>query len=179
MRIFREWVLAIALYVALVLDGSLAFYLHQFQNWHGYGASCWLMPIGIMLIALFDDMNDKEIWLALGAGVVADIYNFGIVGVYTVFFPLACWCCKKIARFLPETFWARLIIVLLGLTLLDAFVWLILNMVGLISTSLRTLLISLALNLVWSLIFFCLSYAVWANLSTRYPFLVNLEAYRQ
>ena len=62
MRIFREWVLAIALYVALVLDGSLAFYLHQFQNWHGYGASCWLMPIGIMLIALFDDMNDKEIW---------------------------------------------------------------------------------------------------------------------
>lgn len=179
MRIFREWILAIALYVALILDGSLSFYLHQFMNWGSIGANCWLLAIGIMLIALLDDTNEKEIWLALGAGVVADISSLGIIGVYTVFFPLASWACQRIARFLPEVFWSRLIVVLLGLTLLDFYSWLVLNTVGIISISLHTLLFSLLFNLLWSAIFFCLTYWIWFILARQYPFLVDLNAYRQ
>ena len=179
MRIFREWVLAIALYVALVVDSSLAFYLHQFMNLGPYGASCWLMPIGIMLIGLFDDMNGREIWLALGAGVVADIYTTGIIGIYTVFLPLSCWACQKAARFLPEIFLSRLIVVLIGVTLLDVYDWVILNMVGVISVGTVNLLVSLLINLIWSAIFTCATYWIWAILATRYPFMVDLNAYRQ
>lgn len=179
MRVFREWILVIALYVALVLDGALAFYLHQFMHWGSYGASCWLMPIGVMLIGLFDDTNSKEIWLALGAGIVADIANLGIIGIYTVFLPLACWICQKIARFLPEIFWARLIIILLGVSLLDVYVWGILSMFNIISVSVHALLMSLLINLGWSIIFFTLTYWIWGNLSQRYPFLIDLSAYQQ
>lgn len=179
MRIIRKWALALALFIALTLDGSLALYLHQFMSWNGFGASCWLMPIGIMLIALFDDMNDKEIWLALGAGVIADISTLGIVGVYTVFLPLACWACQKMARFLPEVFLSRLVVVLLGLTLLDLYSWVVLSTVGIISTSVHTMLISLLINLAWSLLFFVLTYWIWGSLATNYPFLVDLQAYRQ
>lgn len=179
MRIFREWVLAIALYVALVLDGSLALYLHQFMNYQEYGASNWLLPIGIMLIGLFDDTNSKEIWLALGAGVVADISTLGIIGIYTAFFPLSLWVCQKIARFLPEIFWARLIVVLIGLTILDVYSWGILNLVGIINISSRVMLISLLFNLGWSIVLFILTYWIWGNLAQRYPFLVDLDAYRQ
>lgn len=179
MRIFREWVLAIALYVALVLDGSFALYLHQFMNYQDYGASTWLLPIGIMLIGLFDDTNSKEIWLAFGAGIVADLYNLGIIGVYTFFFPLSCWICQRIARFLPEIFWARLIIVLLGVTALDIYVWGVLNLMGIISVATKTMLICLLFNLGWTVIFFILSYWIWGNLAQRYPFLVDLNAYRQ
>lgn len=179
MRIFRKWVLAIALYVALVLDTSLALYLHQFLTWNNIGASCWLMPIGVMLIGLFDDINSKEIWLALGAGIVADISTLGIIGVYTVFLPLSCWVCQRIARFLPESFWSRLLVVLLGLALLDLYSWAVLTAVGVISISVHRLLLSLAFNLGWSIIAFVLSYWIWGNLAQNYPFLIDLSSYRQ
>lgn len=179
MRIFHEWVLAIALFVALTIDGCLAFYLHQFLNINGIGASCTIMPIGIMLIGLFDDINKKEIWLAIGAGVVADISTLGIIGVYTVFLPLSCWACQKMARFLPEVFWSRFIVILIGVTLLDFYSWLILKMVGMISISGLQMLFSLLYNLVWSAVFFVLTYWIWARLATNYPFLVDLDAYRQ
>lgn len=179
MRTFRKWILAIALFVAIILDGSLAFYLHQFMTYNDYGSACWLMPIGVMLIGLFDDVNSNEIWLALGAGLVADIYSLGIVGVYTVFLPLACFVCQKIARFLPEMFWSRLIVVLLGVTLLDIYSWGVLTMVGLINVSAHDMLISLAFNLGWSFIFTVLTYWIWGNLARDYPFLVDLQAYRQ
>lgn len=178
MRIFRKWVLAIALFVALILDGTLALYLHQFMNWGAYGASAWILPIGIMLIGLFDDTNPNEIWLALGAGLVADISTLGIIGVYTVFFPLSCWACQRIARFLPEMFWSRLIIVLIGVTLLDIYSWAVLTMVGLISISTKIMLISLAVNVCWSIVFFTITYWIWGNLAEKYPFLIDLSAYR-
>ena len=60
-----------------------------------------------MLIGLFDDTNENEIWLALGTGIIADIYFYGIIGIYTASLPLSCWAGRKIARFLPEIFWAR------------------------------------------------------------------------
>lgn len=179
MRIFREWVLAIALFVALTLDGSISLYLHQFMTWNTYGASCWIMPIGIMLIGLFDDVNSKEIWLALGAGIVADISTLGIIGIYTVFLPLASWVCQRVARFLPDVFWSRLLVVLLGLTLLDLYNWVVLSLVGIITVSVHMMLMSLLLNLGWSIIFFVLTYWIWGNLATNYPFMVDLNAYRQ
>ncbi|RVU70314.1 MULTISPECIES: rod shape-determining protein MreD [Lactobacillus] len=179
MRILREWVLAIALYVAIILDGSFSLYLHQFMSFHNYGAACMIMPIGIILIGLFDDTNANEIWLALGTGVVADIFTLGIIGVYTVALPLLCWGSQRVARFLPETFWARLIVVLLGVSLLDIYSWIILSMVGIINVSGHVLLFSVLINLIWSLVFYVLTYWIWGGLTVNYPFLVDLDAYRQ
>lgn len=99
MSTFRKWVLAIGLFIALVVDGVCALYLHQFMTYDNFAASSVILPISVMLIGLFDDTNDNEIWLALGAGIVADIYFYGIIGVYTVFLPATCWICQKTARF--------------------------------------------------------------------------------
>ena len=74
MSTFRKWVLAIGLFIALVVDGVCALYLHQFMTYDNFAASSVILPISVMLIGLFDDTNDNEIWLALGAGIVADIY---------------------------------------------------------------------------------------------------------
>ncbi|BAQ57422.1 rod shape-determining protein MreD [Lactobacillus acetotolerans] len=178
MRILREWILAIALLVALILDGSISLYLHQFMVYGSYNSACLLVPIGIMLIALFDDTNEKEIWLALGTGIVADIYFLGIIGIYSVFLPLICWACQKVARFLPEVFWARLLVVLLGVIILSIYSWLILSMVGMISISDHLMLISLIPTVIWSLIFTVLTYWVWGTLARDYPFMINLDAYR-
>lgn len=178
MHLLREWVLAIALYVALLLDGAIAFYLHQFLNIGNFRASATLLPIGIMVIALVDDINQKEIWLALGAGIIADVTNLGIIGVYTVSLPLLCWLCQKIARFLPEIFWSRLLVVVLGLVLLDFYIWGVLTMVGLTNMPLKILLFSLIYNLLWSIILFTISYWLWVKLARDYPFLNDLSVYQ-
>lgn len=176
MRSWRKFILAFALYVALVLDGSLALFLHQFM---AYGdAACLIMPIGMMLIALFDDLNGKEIWLALGAGIVADIYFFGIIGAYAVILPVVTWLLQKSARFLPEVFWARSLAVLLGVILICVYNWLILNVVGIIAVSPKAMLFSLLPTLAWSFLFVILSYSIWGRLARNYPFMVNLDNYQ-
>lgn len=178
MAILRKWALAIAMFVALIIDGICALYLHQFMTYGNFAATSVVLPISMMLIGLFDDTNDNEIWLALGSGIVADIYFYGIIGVYTVFLPVSCWLCQKAARFLPEVFWARLIVVLLGTTAFVVYSWLIFTMIGASSISLRALLMGLLANLGWSIVFFTCLYWIFGNLAQDYPFLVDLQAYR-
>ena len=164
MSVFRKWVLAISLFVALVLEGVCSFYLHQFMTYGNYGAFSVILPISIMLIGLFDDTNENEIWLALGTGIIADIYFYGIVGIYTVF--------------LPEIFWARLIVVLIDTTAFIVYSWLVFKMIGFASISIHMLLMSLLVNLGWTILFFVLLYWIWGNLAQDYPFLIDLNAYR-
>lgn len=178
MSILRKWVLAIALLVALIVDGICSLYLHQFMTYGSFGAASVILPISVMLIGLFDDTNGKEIYLAIGAGIVADVYFYGIIGIYTVFLPVSCWLCQKVARFLPEIFWARLIVILIGTTIFIAYSWLIFNMIGLTIVSFHALLTGLLVNLGWSILFFILLYWVWGNLAQDYPFLIDLNAYR-
>ncbi|WEV51916.1 rod shape-determining protein MreD [Lactobacillus sp. ESL0731] len=176
MRSLRKFILAFALYVALVLDGSLALFLHQFMALGN--AACLIMPIGMMLIALFDDLNNKEIWLAIGAGIVADIYFFGIIGAYAVILPIVTWLLQKSARFLPEVFWARILAVLLAVVIVCCYNWLILSVVGVIAVPIKTMLVSLLPTLAWSLVFAILSYPIWGRLARSHPFMVNLDNYQ-
>ena len=178
MSIFRKWVLAIAMFVALIVDGICSFCLNQFMNYGSFGAASVILPISMMLIGLFDDTNDNEIWLAIGIGIVADIYFYGIIGIYTVFLPVSCWICQKVARFLPEVFWARLIVILFGTAVFVAYDWLVFKDVGLADASVYTLLMSLLVNLGWSAVVFVLVYWIWGNLAQDYPFLIDLNAYR-
>lgn len=178
MSIFRKWVLAIAMFVALIIDGICSFYLHQFMNYGSFGAASVILPISMMLIGLFDDTNENEIWLAIGTGIVADVYFYGIIGIYTVFLPVSCWLCQRIARFLPEFFGARLIVILLGTTVFIAYSWLIFKAVGFADASMHALLLSLLVNLGWSTLVFALLYWIWGNLARDYPFLIDLNAYR-
>ena len=177
MKTLRKFTLVLALYVALAVSGSLSFYLHQFFSFGK--ASNLLVPVSMMLIALFDDTNNKEIWLALGAGIVSDIYFFGIIGIYAIILPIVSWLLQKSARFLPEVFWARVLAVLIASVLTQGFTWLILNMTGLSSIGISKLVQSILPTLCWVFIFICATYKLWWNLSLNYPFMVNLENYRQ
>ena len=177
MKTLRKFTLVLALYVALAISGSLSFYLHQFFSFGK--ASNLLVPVSMMLIALFDDTNNKEIWLALGAGIVSDIYFFGIIGIYAIILPIVSWLLQKSARFLPEVFWVRVLAVLIASVLTQGFTWLILNMTGLSSIGISKLVQSILPTLCWVFIFICVTYKLWWNLSLNYPFMVNLENYRQ
>ena len=114
MATLRKWYVGIALFFTMILDGSLAWAFQKIMFRPNFGAACWFSVVGITLIALRNDLNKDNIWLSLGVGLLADIYYFGYIGVYTVAFPLLCYILQKLARFLPETFWFRLIISLIS-----------------------------------------------------------------
>lgn len=173
MNSLKKFTLAFALFLALILNGSLSLYLHPFLN---MGIN-QLMPIGMMLIALFDDTNKKELWLALGAGIISDIYFFGVLGIYSVCLPCVCWMLQEAARFLPELFWVRLIAVLAGAVLINTYNWLILNLSGISSVSLTSLVSSFLPTIGWSLIIVLISYKFWQMLSETFPFMVKQENY--
>lgn len=174
MRSLRKFTLALWLFVALVLNGSLSMYLHPFFN---VGVN-QLMPIGMMLIALFDDTNSKELWLAIGAGIISDIYFFGVLGLYSVCLPCVCWLLQKVARFFPEVFWVRLIAVLLGTILINSYNWLVLNLMGISNISVSALLGSFLPTIGWSLVFAVVTYKIWGSLADNFPFMVKLENYQ-
>jgi rod shape-determining protein MreD len=179
MRIFHQWVLAIALFVALVLDGVLAWILHPLLAWGNLHASLCLLPIGVMMIALFDDLNGRELYLAIGAGIVADIYYFGFIGIYTVALPVLCWLGQKIARFLPEVFIVRLLLAVVGVIGLQLYSWLVFAGLSMTTATGTSVLFSILYTIPWTIVLTCLSYVVWARLATAYPFLVDLDAYQQ
>lgn len=171
MRILREWYVAIALLIALILDGIFAF---QFQSLfvHGvHGASCWFTVVGIVLIGLCDDRNQNNLWLALGIGVIADMYYLGFLGIYTVAFPIICFLAQKVARFLPEIFWSRLLVALLAYILMNAYLFLAYSIAGTIRLPLSSLLLSILPSLGVCIVIFLITYKFWVWLVEKYPFL--------
>lgn len=171
MRILREWYVAIALLVAVVLDGVVAFYTQGFIFHGTYGASCWFTVIGIVLMGLCNDRNESNIWLALGIGVVADMYYLGFLGVYTVAFPTLCFLAEAIARFLPEVFWSRLVVCLLAYILMDAYLFLVYSIAGTISLPISSLLMSILPGLGMCVIIFLITYNFWVWIVGKHPFL--------
>lgn len=167
----RRWYVAIALFMALILDGVLAYNLQTFVFHRSFSGSFWLTIIGITLIALCDDKNDSNIWLSLGLGLIADLYYLGIIGIYTVAFPLVCFFIQQSARFLPEVFWFRLLICLVTYFCVSAYVFLMLNVAGLIQLSFASFLHSILPNLLWCLILVICTYCFWVKLAEDYPFL--------
>lgn len=167
----RRWYVAIALFMALILDGVLAYNLQTFIFHRGFSGSCWLTIIGITLISLCDDKNDADIWLCLGLGLIADLYYLGIIGIYTVAFPLICFFIQQSARFLPEVFWFRLLICLVTYLCVSAYVFLMFNMVGIIQLSFASFSRSILPNLLWCFILVLCTYWFWVKLAEEYPFL--------
>ncbi|QNQ80617.1 rod shape-determining protein MreD [Lactobacillus sp. PV034] len=172
-----KWYVGIALFFAMILDGSLALAFQKVFYHPNWGAACWFTVVGICLIALFDDLNKNNIWLVLGIGILADSYYFGYFGIYTVAFPLVYFILQKLTRFLPETLWFRLIICLLAYLFVSLYVFLIYAIIGTQQIGFETFLLSILPSWLVCVIIFFITYAFWKNLIEKYPFLESQRTY--
>lgn len=177
MATLRKWYVGIALFFAMILDGSLALAFQKIFYHPNWGTACWFTVVGICLIALFDDLNKNNIWLILAIGVLADGYYFGYFGIYTVAFPLLYYILQKLTRFLPETFWFRLIVCLLSYLFVSVYVFFIYAIIGTQQIGIKSLLLSIFPSWVVCAIIFFITYALWQNLIGKYPFLENQKNY--
>lgn len=177
MRILRQWYVAIALLVAVLLDGIIAYRLQGFIFQGQFGASCWFSVVGISLIGLIDDRNVNNLWLCFGIGILADLYYYGFLGVYTVSFPLLCFLAQKSARILPEVFWTRLIATLVGYALMEIYLFIVFSIAGTISLPISSLLWSFLPGWGMCLVIFLITYRFWVKLVEKHPFLVIQHRY--
>ena len=177
MTTVKRWYIGIALFLTMILDGSLAWTFQRIVFHPNFGAACWFSVVGITLIALRNDLNNNNIWLALGIGILADIFYFGYLGVYTVAFPLLCFILQKLARFLPETFWFRLIICLVSYLFVSFYVFMMYIIVGTQQPTLSSFLLSIVPSWIVCILIYSLSYTFWINLIDKYPFLENQRNY--
>ncbi len=94
-----------------------------------------------------------------------------MIGIYTVAFPLICFLIQQSARFLPEVFWFLLVNLFSCLSLCVSFyVYLTLNLVGIIQLSFASFLNSILPNLLWCFILVLCTYWFWIKLAEEYPF---------
>ena len=177
MTTVKRWYIGIALFLTMILDGSLAWTFQKIIFHLDFGAACWFSVVGITLIALRNDLNINNMWLALGIGILADMFYFGYLGVYTVAFPLLCFILQKLARFLPETFWFRLIICLVSYLFVSFYVFMMYIIVGTQQPTLSSFLLSIVPSWIVCMLIYFLSYTFWINLIDKYPFLENQRNY--
>ena len=60
MRIFKQWFLAIALYLALVVEGTLSVYLQPALTYQHGRAGLLILPIAVLIIAYEDERNERK-----------------------------------------------------------------------------------------------------------------------
>lgn len=178
MRIFKQWVLAIALYLALVMEGTLSVYLQPALTYQHGRAGFLLLPIAVLIIAYEDERNEKEIWLALAAGVVADLYFWGIIGIYTFILPALSAFGRWYARVFPELFVFRLLGNIVAITVSCLYTWLVFRLIGWTDLTLKAISFSLLYTAGWTTGISLATYRLWAKLARSYPFLVDLDNYR-
>lgn len=177
MNALRRWSVGIALFCAMILDGSLAWAFQKILFHPDFGAACWFTVVGITLMALYNDLNKNNIWLALGIGVLADMFYFGYLGVYTVAFPLLCYILQKVARFLPETFWFRLIVCLISYLFVSFYVFTMYIIVGTQQPSFSSFLLNIVPSWIVCTLIYFVSYSFWINLVDKHPFLEHQRNY--
>lgn len=178
MRIFKQWVLAIVLYLAMVVEGILSVYLHQFMFiGKSLQASLMILPVAVTVIGFEDERNTKEFWLALAFGVIADLYFYGIIGIYAVGLPFLSAFGRWFSRIFPELFIIRLIGVCIGTSIFSIYTWAILKILTWTAAGWKDALNSVLFTLIWTIITTILTYWLWALMARKYPFLSNSDNY--
>ena len=117
-------------------------------------------------------------WLALAAGVVADLYFWGIIGIYTFILPALSAFGRWYARVFPELFVFRLLGNIVAITVSCLYTWLVFRLVGWTDLTLKAIGFSLLYTAGWTTGISLATYWLWAKLARSYPFLVDLDNYR-
>lgn len=168
----RKWLLALFLLIALVLEGSLARFLHPVL-WQG--ASYYLTLIGLGIAGLNQPRDQSLLWLAGVLGFLSDSYYLGVIGVSLVSFPLLVLLSQRTARVLPEVTWVKMLFIL-GLYLLQyIYSSLVMRGLGLASISGHSFMLGLLANLGSGVLWILLTFWLWQALTEKFPFLSRAD----
>ena len=142
----------------------------------------WVLALGRLYPVAFKPgaarLHPASAWLALAAGVVADLYFWGIIGIYTFILPALSAFGRWYARVFPELFVFRLLGNIVAITVSCLYTWLVFRLIGWTDLTLKAIGFSLLYTAGWTTGISLATYWLWAKLARSYPFLVDLDNYR-
>lgn len=155
-----KYVFPVGLFVCLFLDGALS---HVWAPlFFHYSSSMMSELVLLWLVLAYFFENGIEIPLipfAVAAGVVTDLYNSGILGLYMFLFPSIVGLTIILSKYFSSSFLSMIMIYFIDLVVFLTLNYWAYSLVGITSTNLGDyLLYTLAPTLALNLIYFVILY---------------------
>lgn len=155
-----KYVFPIGLFVCLFLDGSLSHVWAPLFFHYPYSMMSELVLLWLILAYFFE--NGIEIPLipfSIAAGVVADVYSSGILGLYMFLFPCIVSLTKLLSRYFSSSFLSMLAIFIIDIIVFITLNYWAYSLVGITSVGLGDyLLFNLLPTLILNLLYFVVLY---------------------
>ena len=160
MKVTRDrklrWTIPIILFFSIIFDSALpAVFPREFVGDSQHIVS-HMMLLWVVAFAFY--FKDQDIlWYSLLFGVIAELYNGTIVGVYMTCYWLIAFCVLRLKRYLPKYAMVYFMLLLLSIVLLDTLIFIFYHEVGLTTVTLSHYVVD---NLVPTMIFNTVLYFV-------------------
>lgn len=155
-----KWIFAIITFFLLFFDGALFANMAGILTRGQYHIMPMLLVIWFVYAVLFELELDLPIyfWACL-AGLIFDIFYFGVIGGFTVGLPIMVWVSKQLRYYLSDSVVSLFMIIILSITVLQIFTYIAALIAGLdvgnaADYVVHTFAPSLALNVVIAIILY-------------------------
>lgn len=155
-----KYVFPIGLFVSLFLDGSLSHVWASFFFGYPYSMASELVLLWLVLSYFFENGIDIPlIPFAVAAGIVADLYFSGILGLYMFLFPLIVALTKFLSRYFSSSFLSMIMIFFIDILVFELLNYWAYSLVGITQVGFGDFLVftlapTLALNLVYFVVLY-------------------------
>lgn len=155
-----KYVFPIGLFVCLFLDGALSHVWAPLFFGYPYSMVSELVLLWLVLAYFFE--NGVEIPLipfAIAAGIVADLYLSGILGLNMVLFPCIVALTRLLSHYFSSSFLSMIMIFFIDIVVFETATYWAYSLVGIISVGFGDYLVftlapTLALNLVYFVVLY-------------------------
>lgn len=155
-----RYVFPIGLFVSLFLDGSLSHVWAPLFFRYPYSMASELVILWLVLSYFFENGVDIPlIPFSIAAGVVADLYCSGILGLYMVLFPCIVALTRLLSRYFSGSFLTTIMIFFVDIVVFALVNYFAYYLVGVTNTGFGDFLaFSLAPTLALNLVYFVVLY---------------------
>lgn len=154
--------------LCFILENTVSFY---FAHTLFYGATKYiphfLIVMLIMMVAYIP--RNQVLIYALILGLVYDVYNIGIIGVYFAIFPVVVYISEKLLHYLQGSFLMVLLVSIFGIAVSEFGAYLIFSSLKSVSIAFLPYVTSrLTTTLVFNLAYFLIVYLPFTRLLKRW-----------
>lgn len=155
-----RYLFPIGLFIMFFLDGSLSKIFASFFFSYPYAMVSQLTLLWFVMAYFFEgDIQIPLTFFAVIAGVVADVYYSGILGLFIFLYPLIVWLTRVLAHSFNPSFLTSILIFFIDVAAFEFLNYLAYNIVGVTTMSIVDFVVdvltpTLALNLVYFVVLY-------------------------
>lgn len=155
----RHWVSAVALFLALLFDGTVTQILAIWSKSPAGPGVPQILLMMLIFVAIFVPDDNWIVWMALVFGLLMDMYYTGIIGVNALILPLLTYLVRQLRPYVAHTSVVTWAIFIIAMAVQMFGEYALLHFMGQTDVSLKLLLTQhLAPSLTVNIILFIILY---------------------